>query len=680
MKLLILFVCALLLNINSRVDADLDLFQEARILYSQARFSDAISVYQEIIKNNPEELEAYFNLAYLYKDLAEYDLAIGTIRRALKLFKDSRLTILLGRLYYLDGKSRQAISQLAQLSPPYSEDPQVLFYLGLCYEDIGKLAEAQAFYLDVVRLKPNNVLAYLRLGNIYYAKQMFKQARQIYQRVASLDPSAIDVHRRLAECSTKLGEFTQAYEQYAKCVAIHPEDQLLQKKLEQTKTRLGEKFFKQRERLALQRRWRKLIKVKAPSGTLSIPQVKVGICEIKGKGSVKFKCGTPFQIIDKQTGDSLFNGREESIYSLVFDKKANPGSGPHAKNFGVTASIQLKDHSDKVLLAGIDKPFLIRNKSKNSVISIFDIPTGRGNFWAGWDDQQYRGIVEVVPDNDGFWLINLVNLEEYLYGVLPSEMPANWPKQALYAQAIAARTWAVRNKSRHNHQGFNFCSTVHCQVYKGARAEMQLTNQAVDETAGLILTVDGQPVDILYSNNCGGCTQDGIIDADSLDFHFPLSPLELEEWLRGQPDTFCNLDEARLANFRWVRLYEQQELESLLVKFDIDVGKPTGIIPQKRASSGHLISIKIEGVENTKIIEGENNIRKILGNLRSSAFKIEVKYNQQNQPVEFIFYGGGFGHGRGVCQAGVKGMALRGYNYLEILKHYYPAAEIKKIY
>lgn len=663
MRFFFLFVFAFALFINSEINANSDLFQKARVLYNEARFDEAISVYQKIINGNPKDINAYLNLAYLYKDLAEHKQGIEVIRKALKFFKDMRLKMLLGRLYYLDGKPSQAISELRHLLPLYPEDALVLFYLGLSYEDIDKFTEADKLYSDVVRLKPDNVLAYLKLGNIYYQKQKLEAAVQSYQKTISLDPSIPEVRSRLAECFARLGEFPEAYKQYAKCLAIHPEDKRLQEGLAETKTKLGDDFFKEKKALASQRRREKSIQVEVSPNALRAPQVRVGIAKIKY--SIEFKCGSPFEIIDQQNDSILLKGRKESIYSLIFDKQVG---------------IQLRDEQGNILIVGLDKPCLIRNKSRNSVIKIFDLSSGAGSFWAGWHDQQYRGIIEVIPGGDGFQLINLINLEEYLYSALPSEMPASWPKQALCAQAIAARTWAKQNLARHKRAGFNFCSTVHCQVYKGAQVERQITNQAVDETAGLILVSGNKPIDIFYSNNCGGCTQAGVVDAVSLDFDFPLSPLELEVWLMGRPDTFCNLKEARSANFRWTRLYKPEQLQVMLAKSDIDIGEAIKIIPQRRAMSGHLISIKIQGTRDSRVIEGEHNIRKILGNLLSSAFKIETKFNQENQPEEFIFYGAGFGHGRGLCQAGIKGMALKGNNYRQILKHYYPDTDLKKIY
>jgi stage II sporulation protein D len=669
-----ILVVVLLLGIGWQISADSDLFQEARLVYNQAKFAEAIDIYERLIRDNPKEFRAYLDLAYLYKDLAAYKQAAGVVRRALQFIKHERLKMLLGQLYYLDGKPRQAISQLKQLLPDNSRDARLLLYLGLCYEDIGNLAEAQALYSRAASIKPGNAQAYLRLGNIYYQKQNLNKAAQIYQKVIALDPSLLEVRSRLAESLAGSGKLAEAYKQYAKCVAVYPQDKLLKEGLEGVKARLGDEFFKQKQVADLQRRRIKSIQVKPSPSALSAPLIRVEIA--RTEGSIEFKTGSPFELIDKQSREVLWQGEQETIYSLVFNQQK---AGLARSSISQAAGIQLKDSQSNFILT-LDRAFLIKNKSHNSVISIFDIPVGQGSFWAGWHDQQYRGEIEVIPDQSSLQLVNLINLEGYLYSVLASEMPADWPKQALCTQAIAARTWAMRNKSRHNRQGFNFCDTVHCQAYKGAGAETKLTNQAVDETAGLILACDDQPVDMFYSNNCGGITQDGVADARYSDFSFPFSPSELEEWLSSEPDTFCNLKQEKKSYFRWTRCYNREQLQSIINRAGINIGQLLEVIPQRRADSGHLLSIKIRGTGGSRVIQGEYNIRKTLGDLLSSAFKIETKLNSERQPVEFVFYGGGFGHGRGLCQAGLKGMALEGYNYRQILEHYYPKAQIKKIY
>jgi SpoIID/LytB domain protein len=320
-------------------------------------------------------------------------------------------------------------------------------------------------------------------------------------------------------------------------------------------------------------------------------------------------------------------------------------------------------------------------------------------------DRSYRGTIEINAAKNGLTLINIVNLEEYLYSVLPSEMPANWPKEAQKAQAIAGRSEAMKKLGRHKDDGFDFCAEVHCQAYSGVEQETDQTNRAVDETRGLIIVYKNEPIDALYSSNCGGHTQDNIFGnskeipylkgrPDILDekgSNFPLPPLEFEYWLTQPPQgILCDTSEysprsctqgrgSRNSSFRWVRIYNYDEIKEMLAKFT-DFGQIQKIIVTKRNKSGHVTEVKIIGSNTAYILEKELNIRSALGNLRSSMFKVETKNDYNGKPEQFIFYGGGFGHGVGMCQSGAYGLANLGKNYKEILNHYFGAIEFKKVY
>ncbi len=662
MKPFIYTLLILLLGINAQAATDPDSLNKVRILYNEAKFSSAIDACRELINNHPHDTEAYLNLAYIYKDLAEYDQALGLLNEALELSQDERLRMLLANIYYLNANPKRAISEFNKLISDGYNNSEILFYLGLCFEELGKLSKARSYYSQALEIEPGHVLARLKLAGVFYAQKKFEQAQENYKAVALLDPSITDVYHKLAICSVSVGKLEQAYKQYAKCVAIYPEDKVLRKELKEVKKKLGEDFFKKRAKAISAQRKKKSAQVKDSPFAKVSPQFKVGLTGIET--SVGFKCGCEFEIISKESNKIIFTGAKESPYALVFDKEKG---------------INLEDEQGNILLAGLTEAIFIKNKIPGCVITVFNVASGIGNFWARRNDLSYRGIIEVALFENGLSLINLINLEEYLYGVLPSEMPSKWPEQALCAQAIAARTWAIRNEGRHKRDGFNFCSGVHCQVYKGVLTETQFTNQAVDETAGLVVFLNDQPPDIFYSSNCGGSTRDGVVDAITEDFIFPLSPLELENWLMTDPSAFCNLGGQKNVNFRWQRIYSYEQLQELLDNVNIDVGKIISVIPRERAISAHLRSIKIQGMKRDHIINGENKIRKIFGKLRSSAFKIAVKYTKKNQPGEFMLYGGGFGHARGLCQAGMKGMALDNYEYQEILRHYYPGIEIKNI-
>lgn len=689
---MIKIICALFLFLNNPglLCAAEDLFSEAKIFYNQAKFEAAAQIYKELIKRNPADIEIYLNLAYLYKGQAQYNQAIEVLQQAAGFFRDVRIEMLLGRLHYLNGNPEAGLSYLEKLLPYsnagleqdskpalellFPDDPVLLLYLGLCYEDLGRLDDAQNYYLKTREFTPFTALASSRIGHLYQQKKQYALAAEAYQQLLAFDASIVAVRRQAAEALEKAGNLEQAFQQYARCLAISPQDELIRQSLEKVKAELGEDFEKSRRELVLQRQKRKLARVRPSKFAALSPQVRVGISQ--AGQAIKFKCASAFKIIDKESQNTLFKGSRDELYALALERHEGR---PAEKKTSDVLSIRLEDSQGNILLDRLKQPFLITT-AENAVICLFDILIGEGDYWAGWSDQQYRGVIEVIPARDGFRLVNLLNLEEYLYGVLPAEMPSDWPKEALRTQAIAARTWAIKNLNRHRQEGFNLCNTVHCQAYRGASAETPRTNQAVDDTAGLIIALNEEPAEVFYSSNCGGITRNGVADNDSLGVQFPFSPLALEEWLIRQPEAFCNLEGGRSAGFRWMRFYKRSDLQSLLAQSGIELGELRAIIPWQREASGHLASLKLQGDKKERLIEGENNIRRMLGNLRSSRFIVELKYDSENQPEEFIFYGGGFGHARGICQVGVKGMSLKGHDHRQIIEHYYPGAQIKKIY
>ncbi|MBL7081337.1 MAG: SpoIID/LytB domain-containing protein [Candidatus Omnitrophica bacterium] len=685
--------------------------EEAAQSYNNGEYEKTIRLYQEILIQEPQNLAAALNLAYLYKDSAEYEEAIRILKN---LPEDFAVLKLLGELYYLHHQPRKALPYLQEALKKKPSQPELLIYQGQCLEDLGNFARAEKNYLKAIRVDANNTLALLRLGDLYLRREEFSKAIDVFETLKSLEPSITKIHSLLGHSYFQINDFVSSYRAFAKAYTINPQDKL-KEELEKVKTKLNDDFFKRQKGDNERQRRRKLIKVKSSPHKSAAPLVRIAVGRITDR--VDFKSGSSFEIMNKDDGQCRFTpfeiqnknsnlrpahakaglfrtgftGDKEKIYSLVFDKK--------------NKCVYLKDIRETTKLL-LNNSFLMSNKREDSVFSFFDLLIGEGNFWAQKQNLQYRGQIQVDIKSDAMQLINIINLEEYLYGVLPSEMPPSWPKAALKAQAIVARTRAVKNLGRYNRkEGFDFFSSTRSQVYNGAAYERQQTNQAVDETAGLILTFAGEPIEIFYSNNCGGHTQDDIFSAQNLPYlkgrldtdskpvplqpvppsrwdrlKFPLSPWDLEKWLMQRPNVFSNLEEENPANFRWVRLYKREELEELLRNKNIDVGMILKIIPQRRARSGHLISIKIEGTEGVKKVTGQNKIRTILGNLRSSAFRVDIRYNSRGVPEEFIFYGAGFGHGVGMCQSGAKGMSKSGVSAQEILGHYFPETQIKKIY
>ena len=432
--------------------------------------------------------------------------------------------------------------------------------------------------------------------------------------------------------------------------------------------------MKEREKRVVEK-GNKNVLVKPASISDGMTWVRVGL--LQSAGAVELKVSTAYTIRTKQ-GSFLVEQGEAGQACTV---SVNPDG---------KIMCQLA-HKDIVVA---EEPIVIKPAQASGTCTIFGVSLGKDTFWHNQEDRSYRGQIEVSVAGRNVVIVNALSLEEYLYSVVPSEMLPKWPLEALKAQAVAARSEATSKLGRHKADGYDFCAEVHCQSYTGVEQETAVTNLAVDETRGLVLYHKGKIVDAVYSSCCGGHTQDNIFgdDAavayyqgryDSFDNQraFPLSPVDLEQWLKEPPaDILCNIPEyARTSNFRWVRVYDASEMDALAAKLG-DVGKVAKIAVMKRNASGHISALKLIGSRSSYLIEKELNIRKALGNLRSSMFKVEIKYGADQVPEQFVFYGGGWGHGVGMCQAGACGLAHKAQGFEAILAHYYAGTELKKIY
>lgn len=312
------------------------------------------------------------------------------------------------------------------------------------------------------------------------------------------------------------------------------------------------------------------------------------------------------------------------------------------------------------------------------------------------EDRTYEGVLEIGVGKDGaLQVTEFVDLETYLAGVVPSEMPASWPEAALQVQAVAARTETLAKMgARHVADGFDLCATVHCQAYGGLTRRAPATTAVVEATRGEVLMDGTRPVDTVYSMNCGGHTENvenvwsllaepalrGKLDAvDGRQLlPSPIGEDEIAKWVTTRPDVSCS-ESSRPENFRWTKTYRADELNALVAS-KIDVGTVLDVVPLDRGVSGRLKAVKVVGTRGEKIVRKELTIRSLFGGLFSAAFIVETERDASGKPVEFTFVGAGRGHGVGMCQDGARGLASRGATYREILTHYYTGAKIVKLY
>ncbi|MCM8779960.1 MAG: SpoIID/LytB domain-containing protein [Candidatus Omnitrophica bacterium] len=667
---MIIFAYASAINGISVVSAD-KLSREAAVAYNNGRTAQALKIYNRIAKSN--NLQGYLNMAVIYKDIGDYRRAINILKKATAEYgKDANILLLLARLYYLNAQIDNAIDTAKEVLEMAPDCQEAVILSGLCFDEKKDAKTAEYFYQKAISVDKDNVLARFSLADLYYRSEKIEEALVEYRQLGIIDSSIIKIQRVLAKILYRLKNFEEALKAYRKISLLYPNDDSLKARVSEIEAILGKDYLeKEKEALATRRKEKKIL-VKPAARTEGMPLVRIGILEDEDR--VEFKCSVPFQIVGKPGGENTMQGIAEKIYVI--------------SRFADNRILILSDNKEEAVFEGA---VLISPQRPEGTVTLFNVVFGKDNFWSAKADYSYRGSLEISRGLSGITVINIVNMEEYLYGVLPSEMPHTWPKEALKAQAIAARSEAIKKLGRHKDKGFDFCPHVHCQTYAGVEKETPTTNEAVDETRGVIMEYKGQVIDALYSSNCGGHTQDNIFgNAQDIPYlkgkrdspentgpQFPLSPIELEQWLKSPPkDLFCANNNS---SFRWVRVYSAQELEEMLKKL-FDFGKIKRMIVTRRNKSGHVEAIKIVGANSSYTLEKELRIRNALGALRSSMFKVEVKYGPGGNPEQFIFYGGGWGHAVGMCQTGAAGMARLGKNHREILSYYFQGIDFKKIY
>ena len=281
-----------------------------------------------------------------------------------------------------------------------------------------------------------------------------------------------------------------------------------------------------------------------------------------------------------------------------------------------------------------------------------------------YDNKPYRGALRLMPRKGSLQLINRITAEEYLQGVVPEEMPAEWNPEAVKAQAVAARTYALRQRKRHAKEGFDVCATTHCQQYGGVAVERAAANQAVKATSGEVLESHGALVDALFHTDSGGMTENS------------------EDVWGSRIDCLRAAKEVRTETYPWEKNITVEKFSELLAKRGKNIGtlKKIELSPIKigKASKDRTVSGRVKQVtfvgKNGKASITGNDLRSMLG-LKSTLFSMTM-----NRNVLFI-KGYGWGHGLGMPQHGAKAYAdSEHYDYKKILQHYYRGAELKKLY
>ena len=362
-------------------------------------------------------------------------------------------------------------------------------------------------------------------------------------------------------------------------------------------------------------------------------------------------------------------------------------------------------------------------QSPDDSFSLMDVVIGVNFHWQRLETQTFRGSLRLLADGGKIWAINDLPVEDYLESVISSEMSAQSSLPLLMAHAVISRSWlmsqidgntAPNTQASHgdafirwydhtDHTLFDVCADDHCQRYQGITKETSPNvAEAIRRTRGELLTYGDEICDARFSKCCRGAMEEfqycwddtpkpylkGIGDTPEETIPDLTVEENARQWILSSPKSFCNTTDKRILSqvlndydqettdfYRWRVSYTQEELSKLVEKkLGAGLGTITDMRPLKRGTSGRICELRITGTKKTIVVGKELEIRRALSesHLYSSAFVVE------KQGDTFTLIGAGWGHGVGLCQIGAAVMGDKGYAYDEILRHYYPGAEIEK--
>ena len=405
-----------------------------------------------------------------------------------------------------------------------------------------------------------------------------------------------------------------------------------------------------------------------------VPTVRIGV--MQGRERVSFS-GSEGVIVK-----ALRGGREIA--------RAGPGETWEARADG--GRVHLEDASGAREWAGSSGYRLMA--PEGGTVTLY----GVGEHWDGAVDREYRGVIELRSQRGGLAAVNAVDIETYLRGVVPSEMPARYPVEALKAQAVAARGQALMKAGRHRRDGFDLCAGQHCQVYGGATVEDERSDRAIADTKGEVVVWEGRIADTLYSSNCGGHTANNEdywvgqrpapylrgqpdFEGAGVGVSFPLAEDELEQFLKYAPPVNCNRPGyARASTIRWWFVVPRGELEETLRGTVGEFGELLNVRIMERGGSGIVRDLLVTGSRRPVRLRGGSEIRRAMGGLNSAFFAVEPVKGEGEFPAAFVIWGAGWGHQVGMCQVGAAGQADAGRDYREILAKYYVGCEVVRRY
>ena len=275
-----------------------------------------------------------------------------------------------------------------------------------------------------------------------------------------------------------------------------------------------------------------------------------------------------------------------------------------------------------------------------------------------YNDKRYRGAIVMCMCGEDFYVVGKLKMEDYVKGVTPAEMPAKWHLEAVKAQAVCARTYAMRYDYDSNPPAYDICKTQQCQVYIGYEHEHENSNLAVDQTRGEVAVYDGELIGTYFHSTSGGMTENSE--------NVWVEPLP---YLKGVESP----GEEISSGHTWMHVYSNEDFSRRIYKAGKkDIGQVYAWSDVKRGMSPRVTSCQFSGTD---------------GKVQLSGSKVQYYLDLEDRWIDVLFIPGkvvvvghGYGHGVGLSQYGARARAIEGMNYKQILKHYYTGIDVVKWY
>ncbi|RDV82553.1 SpoIID/LytB domain-containing protein [Ammonifex thiophilus] len=361
-------------------------------------------------------------------------------------------------------------------------------------------------------------------------------------------------------------------------------------------------------------------------------------------------------------------------------------SGSYALLDGAGKTLVLLSSGDVVIFSVVTLPLpggvsAIQVDKNRGTIGLYPGPlvlaTSQKEGWfalsgGSFSGQRYRGHLRLDLDGNALRLINELDMEDYLKGVVPGEMPASWPLEALKAQAVAARSYAWCKVEKAGTQApYQLLSDTRDQVYGGMNYEQPNSSRAVEETRGEVLLCGGKPVAAYFCSSDGGYTE----RAEDV-WRYPC------DYLAARPDPYDHV--SGNPHYGWQESFTPDQVASRLIQRGYDVTVVEDVYVVERTATGRVKVLEVLGRNGSgqmvrQKLGNADYVRIVFGLKAPASDMIKVYDPATGKLLRITFTGDGWGHCLGMSQWGARGMAERGFSYRDILAFYYPGAKLAKL-